>query len=41
MGMSSTNSDAGHITRPWPLPGAAGELAMRNRCDCHVAAIPT
>ena len=34
MVMSSTYSDAGHITRLWPLPGAAGELL-----PCGIAAI--
>jgi hypothetical protein len=35
MVVSSTNSDAGHITRLWPLPpGAAGE-----RLPCGIVAI--
>ena len=34
MEMSSTNSDAGNITQPWPLPGAARELS-----PCGIAAM--
>ena len=42
MVMSSTNSDAENMTRPWPLPrGRQPAFAMWNRCDGHVAAIPT
>jgi len=42
MVMSSTNSDAENIARPWPVPqGSPRAFAMRDRCDGHVAAIPT